>query len=139
MHSTTMCVCHIKREEERDLYEIVQSLEIGKGVKHGASLKQEIFSSSQNHRIDELVEAFRTKSTSALQQSKCKEPPCKHYQNINRVLVNKNFNYLQGNKIKINLIQKNLNTHELKGNILYKNNFANLTIQIFAHNLLCIL
>ena len=27
-----MCICHIKREEERDLYEIVQALEIGKGV-----------------------------------------------------------------------------------------------------------
>ena len=40
---------------------------------------------------------------------------------------------------KINLIQKNLNTHELKGNILYKNNFANLTLQFFAQNLLYIL
>ena len=94
-----------------------------KGVKDGTSLKQEN-SSSQNHRIHELVEAFiaivfRTKSTSTLQQSERKEPPCKHYQNINRVLVNKNFNYLQGNT-KFNLIQKTLNTHELKGNILYK-------------------
>jgi len=101
-----VCICHIKREEERDLYEIVQALEIGKGVKDGTSSKLEIFSSSQNHRIDELVEAFiatvfRTKSTSALQRSKCKEPPCKHYQNINRVLVNINFNYLQGNRKKI--------------------------------------
>ena len=40
---------------------------------------------------------------------------------------------------KINVIQKNLNTHELKGNILYKNNIANLRIQFFAQNLLCIL
>ena len=67
-----VCIFHIKREEERDLYEIVQSLEIGKGVKYGASSKQEIFSLSQNRRIDELVEAFittvfRTKSTYALQ------------------------------------------------------------------------
>ena len=97
-----MCICHIKREEERDLYEIVQALEIGKGVKNDVSSKQEIFSSSQNHRIDELVEAFiaivfRTKSTSALQLLERKEPPCKHYQNINRVLVNINFNYLLGN------------------------------------------
>ena len=97
-----MCIWHIKREEERDLYEIVQALEIGKGVKDGASLKQDIFSSSQSHRIDELVEAFiatvfRTKSTSALQRSERKDPPCKHYQNISRVLVNRNFNYLHGN------------------------------------------
>ena len=101
-----MCICHIKREEERDLYEIVQALEIGKGVKDGASSKQEIFSSSQNRRIDKLVEAsigtvFRTKSTSTIQRSEHKEPPCKHYQNINRVLVNRNFNYLQGNTKKI--------------------------------------
>ena len=101
-----MCTCHIKREEEGDLYEIVRDFEIGKGVKDGASLKQEIFSSSQNHRIDELVEGFiatvfRTKSTSALQRSERKEPPCKHYQNISKVLVNKIFNYLQGNTIKL--------------------------------------
>ena len=67
-----MCICHIKREEERDLYEIVHALEIGKGVKDGASSKQDIFSSSQNHRINELVESliaivFKTKSTSNLQ------------------------------------------------------------------------
>ena len=99
-----------------------------KGVKDGASLKQEN-SSSQNHRIHELVEAFiaivfRTKYTFAFQWSERKDPPYKHYQNINRVLVNINFNYLQGNTKKINLIQKNLNTHELKGNTLYKRNFA---------------
>ena len=100
-----MCICHIKREEEKDLYKIVRALEIGKEVKDGASSKQEIFSSSQNRRIDELVEGFiarvfRTKSTSALQRSKRKEPPWKHYQNINKVLVNRNFNYLQGNTKK---------------------------------------
>ena len=58
------------------------------------------------HRIDELVEAFistvfRTKSTSSLQWSERKQPPCKHYQNINKVLVNRNFNYLQGNTKKL--------------------------------------
>ena len=82
-----MCICHIKREGDRDLYEIVQALEIGKDVKDGASSKQKIFSSSQNRRIDELVEAFiatvfRTKPTSALQRSERKDPPCKHYQNL---------------------------------------------------------
>ena len=39
---------------------------------------------------------------------------------------------LSANKYKkINLIQKKLNTHELKENILYKRNFANLIYYAF--------
>ena len=71
---------------------------------------------------------FRTQRATLQALSKYKQRFSKHKFQLSARKYKKN-----------NLIQKKLNTHELKGNILYKSNFANLTIQFFAQNLLCIL